>query len=136
MPRPVHFEIHATDPSELRQFYESVFGWRFTQWEGHPYLLINTGDGDPMRGRPHTEPGIDGGMVPRTGPRPEPGSPVKGWVISVGVPNIHEYIDKITAVGGQVPDGPQPIPGVGWDAQCVDPDGNAFSLFQDDPAAA
>ena len=27
-----------------------------------------------------------------------------------------------------------PIPGQGWFAECTDPDGNAFSLFQNDPS--
>jgi len=27
-----------------------------------------------------------------------------------------------------------PIPGQGWFAECADPDGNAFSLFQSDPS--
>lgn len=28
----------------------------------------------------------------------------------------------------------QPIPGQGWFAACTDPDGNNFSLFQNDPS--
>ena len=52
MPRPVHFEIHATDPAVVQAFYESVFGWRFQQWGDVPYWLVSTGDGDAMSGTP------------------------------------------------------------------------------------
>lgn len=135
MPRPVHFEIHANDTERLRAFYESVFGWRFTRWEGQPYLLINTGDGDPMSGQPHTEVGIDGGMLPREGPRPAAGAPVNAWVVAVSVPDIRAYVDRVRGAAGEVTAGPDPIPGVGWSASCVDPDGNLFSLFQDDASA-
>ena len=30
MNRPVHFEIHATDPAKLSKFYADVFGWQIT----------------------------------------------------------------------------------------------------------
>ncbi len=58
MPRPVHFEIHATDPAAARAFYEGVFGWRFQQWGDNPYWVVITGDGDPMAGTPHSQPGV------------------------------------------------------------------------------
>jgi len=32
MNRPVHFEIHATDPAKLSKFYADVFGWLRHQW--------------------------------------------------------------------------------------------------------
>src|ERR1044072_5846453 len=44
MPRPVHFEIHATDPQAAVTFYEQVFGWKIEQWGDQPYWLITTGD--------------------------------------------------------------------------------------------
>ncbi len=58
MPRPIHFEIHAADPQRAIAFYQKLFGWQFTAWEGPmPYWVIKTGDG----------PGIDGGLLPRRG---------------------------------------------------------------------
>ena len=61
MPRVVHFEIHAEDPSQAIAFYEAVFGWKFSHWGGGPtdYWLIKTG--------PDGEPGIDGGLIRRHG---------------------------------------------------------------------
>ena len=34
MPRPVHFDITADDPERAVAFYEKVFGWKLTHWEG------------------------------------------------------------------------------------------------------
>ncbi len=34
MPRVVHFEIHAGDPTRAVNFYQKIFGWTFQKWEG------------------------------------------------------------------------------------------------------
>jgi predicted enzyme related to lactoylglutathione lyase len=34
MPRVVHFEIAANDPDKAAAFYQEVFGWKITKWEG------------------------------------------------------------------------------------------------------
>ena len=63
MPRPIHFEIHADNPSRAVKFYESLLGWQFTKWEGPmEYWLIKTGS--------EGTPGIDGGLVKRMGSPP------------------------------------------------------------------
>ena len=67
MPRPVHFEIHASDPAASKAFYEQLFGWHFHRWDGAPYWLVSTGDGNPMTGELSSEPGIDGGLLERMG---------------------------------------------------------------------
>lgn len=56
MSRVAHFEIHASDPARIIEFYTSLFGWSFQPW-GPPgtYRLIRTGDA--------AEPGIDGGLM-------------------------------------------------------------------------
>ena len=43
----VHFEIHASDPQKLIDFYSSLLGWQFTEYGGgdQPYWVIDTGDG-------------------------------------------------------------------------------------------
>ena len=46
MPRPVHFEIHASDPARAIRFYERTFGWIFQQWGEQEYWLITTGSAD------------------------------------------------------------------------------------------
>jgi hypothetical protein len=46
MPRVVHFEIPAQDPGKIAAFYNEVFGWEITKWEGggEPYWLVKTGE--------------------------------------------------------------------------------------------
>lgn len=128
MPRPVHFEIHASDPAALRTFYESVFGWTFTQWGEVPYWLITTG-------KPG-EPGIDGGMLPRQGAAPEEGQAVNAYVITVDVPDCQAYVDRAVAAGGTLAMPRTATPGIGWLAYVKDPDGNIVGLMQNDPTAA
>lgn len=135
MPRPVHFEIHATDPVAMAAFYLAVFGWQFKQWGDEPYWLVVTGDGNPMAGIPHTQPGIDGALQPRRGPAPLVGAPVSGWVVTVDVPDVRATVDAAAAAGGTVAVPVAPVPGVGWLAYIVDPDGNIFGVMQGDPGA-
>jgi predicted enzyme related to lactoylglutathione lyase len=139
MPRPVHFEIHATDPDAVRAFYESLLGWRFQQWGDVPYWLIITGDGDPVHGVPHSEPGVDGGMLPRQGPPPEDGQPVNAFVMTVQVPDCDGFVTQALAAGGSIALPAQDMPGVGRLAYVKDPDGNLLGLLQaearaDDPS--
>ena len=135
MPRPVHFEIHATDPQTLRVFYETVFGWRFHQWGDIPYWLVQTGDGDPMSGVPSSEPGIDGGMLPRVGERAADGQAVNAFVVTVDVPDCAAYVAKAVAAGATIALPLAPTAGVGWLAYIKDPDGNLLGLMQADPTA-
>ena len=65
MPRPIHFEIQAENPERAISFYQSLFGWTFSQWGQEKYWLITTGD--------KAQPGIDGGLLPR----PVPGGPAE-----------------------------------------------------------
>ena len=41
----VHFEIHASEPQLLIDFYSGLLGWRFTQFGDVPYWKIETGEG-------------------------------------------------------------------------------------------
>lgn len=125
MPRPVHFEIHATNPDETKTFYENVFGWQIDRWGDAPYWIITTGTG----------PGIDGGLVPRQGPRPADNAPVGTYVITIDVPDLDIAVKDITASGGTIAVAKQPVPTVGWLAYVKDPDGNLFGIMQPDESA-
>ena len=127
MRRPVHFEIHASDPDTLRAFYETVFGWTFQQWGEQEYWLAMTGD-DPA--------GINGGLLRRQGDSPAPDAAVSGFVCTMDVPDCTEYVDKVVAAGGSVAVPRQAMAGMGWLAYVKDPDGNLFGLMQEDPSAA
>ena len=118
MPRPVHFEIHATDPQTLQDFYSSVFGWTFQQWGGNDYWVISTGD----------EPdGVNGGLLPRNGP--PAGDGVSGAIMVIGVDDCQAYYDKSMAAGASEQMPVTRMPGVGTLAYFKDPDGNMYGII-------
>ena len=122
MPRVVHFQMYVDNPSRAERFYADVFDWTLNQWEGDDsFWLINTGD--------DSEPGINGGMLVR----PEPSATT---TIVMQVPSVDEYTDRITNSGGTVTVPRFAIPGVGYAAYFLDPEGNHIGIFQDDEGAA
>ena len=124
MARAVHFEIQASDPQALIDYYTGLFGWSFNKWEGGDYWLIHTG--------PEDQPGINGGLLPRRGPVPEAMAAVNAFVITVDVDDI----DSALARAGNVVVPKMPVPGIGWLGYARDPDGNLFGMMQEDPEAA
>ena len=40
----VHFEIHASEPQVLIDFYGELFGWTFSRFGEVPYWIIDTGE--------------------------------------------------------------------------------------------
>jgi predicted enzyme related to lactoylglutathione lyase len=131
MSRAVHFEIHASNPEVLIEFYSKLFGWAFNKWSGGEYWTIYTG--------PDERPGINGGLLPRRGPPPVDGAPINAFVITVDVENLDTSITAAQDVGGGsavvcVPK--MAVAGIGWLAYLRDPDGNVFGMMQADTNAA
>ena len=124
MSRAVHFEIQASNPQALIDYYTGLFGWSFNQWQGGEYWLIHTG--------PEDKPGINGGLLPRRGPVPEAMAAVNAFVITVDVDDI----DSALARAGTVVVPKMAVPGIGWLGYARDPDGNIFGMMQEDPEAA
>ena len=130
MPRPIHFEIHTENPERAIAFYEKMFGWRFTKWDGPAaYWIVDTTNGDA------SEPGIDGGMVRRMGGGPKDGAAVNAWVCTVGIDSVDASIGTAQQLGGTLALPKMPVPGVGWLAYVKDPDGNILGLMQSDASA-
>lgn len=128
MPRPIHFEIQAADPERAIAFYNAMFGWSFTKWEGpQDYWLIKTGEAGTA--------GIDGGLLPRRGPPPVPMQPVNAYVCTVGVDGLDAMIKKVGELGTMVVVPKMAIPGVGWLAYANDTEGNIFGMLQPDTSA-
>ena len=124
MPRVVHFEVYADDVDRASKFYGDVFGWSVTKLElegGAVYWLIDTGEAPAE--------GINGGMMPR------PSSEAVTTVI-LDVASVDEYVDRITAGGGDVIVPKFAVPGVGYAAYFKDTEGNPFGIFEDDNTAA
>ncbi len=119
MPRPIHFEIPADDPSRAAKFYETIFGWKINKWDGPmEYWIVKTGAG----------PGIDGGMMKRQ-------HPGQSTVNTTDVASVDDSIKTIEANGGKVVVPKMPIPGMGWLAYCMDPENNIFGIMQADSSA-
>lgn len=63
MPRVVHFELGAVEPERAVAFYQNVFGWSITKWEGpEDYWIVTTG--------PEKDPGIDGAIMQHKDAKP------------------------------------------------------------------
>jgi predicted enzyme related to lactoylglutathione lyase len=125
MARPVHFEIHASNPEKVVKFYVDVFGWKVTHMPQFDYWLIDTGTGD----------GINGGLMKRRGPAPGAESPVNAFVCSLGIDSVDTYLERSLNAGATVALPKMAIPGVGYQAYIKDPDGNIVGLHQPDPNA-
>lgn len=125
MPRPVHFEVHATDPERAITFYATVFEWGFERWDDSPYWLITTGNG----------PGIDGGLVARKGPPPPEDAPVNAFAVTLDVTDLDRVTRRVEQAGGGVVRPRCRIRGVGWLAYCKDTEGNIFGVLESDSTA-
>jgi len=128
--RLVHFEIHVNDMERAKQFYGEVFGWTFEDWSeyaGMPYFGATTGPADEL--------GVNGALVQRRGPAPEPGQPLSGYACTMGVGNYDETEAKIVSLGGQIALPKYALPGMAWQGYYLDPEGNVFGIHQPDKSA-
>jgi predicted enzyme related to lactoylglutathione lyase len=74
---------------------------------------------------PDSEPGINGGMLPRRDPQ-------QPCVNTIDVGDLDAAIAKVEANGGTCAVPKMPVPGVGWLAYYKDLDGNIFGMMQMD----
>ena len=128
MSRVGHFEIHADDPIRAIAFYEKVFDWQFSKWDGpQAYWLIKTGEAD--------QPGIDGGLLHRMGGAPADGQAVNAYVCTVMSEKIDTDVTAAIANGGTIAVPKMAVPGIGWLAYVKDTEGNILGVMQADPQA-
>ena len=108
----VHFELPSLDADKAKTFWGGVFGWEFgdSAMPGMEYYMVKTGEDQ------------GGAVYP---------ADKSGLIVYFDTDDIDASIAKVRDLGGKADD-KQPIPEVGWFAHCVDPEGNAFSLFQSD----
>jgi predicted enzyme related to lactoylglutathione lyase len=127
----VHFEIHASEPQKLIDFYSELLGWKFQSYGGgdQPYWAIDTGEG--AIGNLAAQPGlgINGGLTQRGGPRPEVGAPVNGCNIVVGVDDVDRLMSRGLELGATEALPATDYPGIGRGGYLIDPDGNVFGLL-------
>jgi predicted enzyme related to lactoylglutathione lyase len=112
----VHVEFPAGDVDRAQRFWGGLFGWQFgdSGMPGMDYRMAQT------------SPGAGAALY---------GSEERGH------PNYYFATDDIDAscaqvreLGGTAGD-KSPVPTHGWFAACTDSEGNAFSLWQNDPQA-
>ncbi|MGM1029297.1 MAG: VOC family protein [Actinomycetota bacterium] len=125
----VHFEIHASEPQRLIDFYAELLGWRFEQFGAWRYWSISTGEGAIGMDGPGM--GIDGGLTQREGPAPEVGAPINGTTIIVGVDDVDASFAKGIELGATAAVPPEDLQGVGRVGYLRDPDGNVFGMISE-----
>ena len=124
MNRVVHFEIQADNPERAIEFYKSIFGWEFTKWGEKPYWMVMTAE------KGSTEPGINGGLLPRPAKLAEGACGTNAFVCTVQVDNFDQIAQKILAAGGVVAMSKFAIPKMAWQGYFLDTEGNTFGIHE------
>lgn len=108
-----HWELMVNDIAKAKQFYGSVFGWRFDD-KGFPgYTIIDTGGS------------LAGGMMAKP-----PGSPVAALNDYFEVDDVSQTLRTVVEAGGTVIVPKTEIPRVGWFAMFLDPDQIPIGILQ------
>ena len=117
-----HLAINASDVQRAKDFYESVFGWRFDPWGPPDYYQAREAGGFIMalQGRREVK----------------PGARMLGFEATMAVDDIAVTTAAIEAAGGRTATQQIYIEGVGKLAYFEDPEGNIFGTMQYDPDAA
>ena len=118
---PIHFEIPADDEGKLAEFYKGLFGWKVEKYPGPmDYWMIETA--------PQGQ-GVNGGLMKRQAPQQQ-------IIVYFQVESVDDYVKKIKALGGQVVMEKHPVPKMGYFAIALDPQHNAFAIWEMNPQAA
>ena len=112
----VHLELPAKDGARARNFYSSLFGWKFKD-SGMPDMDYFMTDGQE-------------GPVAAVYTSPDQ----KGPIVYFGVEDIDAAIRQVRQLGGTAEE-KGAAEGQGWFVACMDTEGNPFSVWQDDEAA-
>lgn len=124
-----HFEIYADDPDNLQQFYTSLFDWKVEPMPGMDYRLIKSVETSDQ-GMPTQPGGINGGLLKRPA-----GYDGNAWVNYVNVESLEASVTRARSLGAKVTKDKSAVPGMGWFAMLIDPQGNHFALWQTDSTA-
>ena len=117
----VHFDVPAEDVTRANKFYSALLGWKFESFPEMQYNLITTANLDGT-------PGVGGGM----GKRMEPSQRMMNYF---GVPSIETAMTQVKSLGGKLISEKMAVPGMGYLANCMDTEGNAFGLWEENTKA-
>lgn len=115
MGRLIHFEIHVDNMDRAKRFYGEVFGWTFQDWSeyaGIPYFGAVTGAENEL--------GINGALMQRQSPLPEPNQALNGYACTMGVEDYDSVEVKILNNGGKVALPKYALPGMAWQGYYID----------------
>lgn len=108
-------ELNAADGQKAFAFYSELFGWQkadaMDMGAMGVYQLFSV-DGEAI-----------GGMFTKP-----PSVPAPFWLYYINVDDIDAAIERVTAGGGQILNGPMEVPGGSWIIQGKDPQGALFAL--------
>ena len=125
MPNVAHFAINADDVPRAKQFYERVFGWRFSAWGPPNFYQIETGT--------ESDRGVRGALQKRR--ELVDGRPMIGFECTISVDSIDATAKAVAANGGKTIMEKSTIVGVGTLMFFQDTEGNAFGAIQFDQRA-
>lgn len=120
----VYFEIQSSNPLRDIDFYQTIFGWKFTKVEGLPieYYQIETEN-------------MSGGLLKRPAEVPPTHCGTNAFTCSVLVENFDTASNQILAAGGQIAMPKFAISGRCWQGYFLDLDQNTFGLVEADENA-
>jgi uncharacterized protein len=121
MPTIVHFDVPAEDIERAKKFYSALLGWKFESFPKMQYNLITTTNLDGTLG-------VGGGM----GKRMEPSQRMMNYF---GVSSIDAAMKQVKNLGGSILSKKMAVPQMGYLVNCVDTEGNAFGLWEEDTKA-
>ena len=87
-----------------------------------PYVGVTTG--------PDDQPGINGAIMQRPGPNPEPGAPVGGSVLTMGSEDFDATAARAVAAGATIALVKHALPGMAWQGYFIDTEGNVIGLWE------
>jgi len=110
-------ELMTTDAPAAMTFYQDVFGWQPSEAMDMggmgTYQMFNRADR------------MIGGMMNKG---PEMAEVPPNWQVYFRVPDIPSAVERITANGGTIINGPMEVPGGDWIVNALDPQGAVFAL--------
>jgi uncharacterized protein len=109
-------ELFSTDREAAMSFYADLFGWTLNEaldmGAMGSYQLFSTGAESV------------GGIMTKP-----PAVPVSCWCYYLNVESAKDAVERVIKAGGQLLMGPHQVPGGGWIANCLDPQGAYFSII-------
>jgi predicted enzyme related to lactoylglutathione lyase len=109
-------ELAAADWEKAFAFYSALFGWQkadaVDMGPTGTYQLFSVAGGPAV-----------GGMYNKPAAMPRP-----FWLYYINVAAVDAAVERVSAGGGKILNGPMQVPGGSWIVQCADPQGAMFAL--------